>query len=574
MRIAVVSLMLGLWVGCGAGDKNPIGDSDANAPMCTASISFLPAEAVAAPDTVIRAEAVVDATGVPSYQWFVFRGSAMVPFDLAATNDVITFSGATAGTYDVFLRVSVPDTFCPEAHVQIEVREPGAGQSPFRIHAIAPANATNPAVSSTVIVDGGSTDTLPDLVMPKGTLVEGNLVANSQPVAAYLRFMPATGRDAAVETYCGVAGQYSVMLRSESHDVLVIPFSSALAPRIVTWRPGMTSLAVDSGDSITGTVRNSAGAPIGGAAVTMTIAGVPATIGATDANGRFSIQGLVVAGAEVVVEVTPPASTGLPRLTLSSTSLDLTADVAVQYAALTVRDVATTLVQRGTTALGGATVSIIGEALANVGTIGGIAAIGDLHVVVTAGGNGRLPTQLAPARALTAVVEAGPGDYAVAAFDLTAGVPATIASPSMIASTTTIIAPGGGGLAGATLDLVPRSALARAGAPTVRLIANGAGTVNPRLANRADYDLRFSDPAGRGGQRVVAIDNVTSGLPASHALLPATLVTVKVTDGVNSLAGALVQFRCVGCAGVDRARAIAEGATGIDGTITLAVPRP
>jgi hypothetical protein len=94
-----------------------------------------------------------------------------------------------------------------------------------------------------------------------------------------------------------------------------------------------------------------------------------------------------------------------------------------------------------------------------------------------------------------------------------------------------------------------------------------------RFASRGDYDVRFTDPGQRGAQLVIA-RNGNTAFAASHALLPATLVTVRIGDGSAFLANTLVQVRCASCTGLDRERAIAEGVTGVDGRVTLAVPRP
>ena len=135
--------------------------------------------------------------------------------------------------------------------------------------------------------------------------------------------------------YTWLVGSWRKRLRpvrtlSQPHDVVVIPSSSALAPRKLTWSGlSQPSFVIDAGSPITGVVRHGTTA-VAGAKVELSIDGVPSTIGTTAADGSFSLRGVPVPSATVTVEVTPPASLGLPRLEAAA-AFDLSQPVAITY---------------------------------------------------------------------------------------------------------------------------------------------------------------------------------------------------------------------------------------------------
>lgn len=564
--------------GCGAanqdgGDSPPDGGggADAGDQACATGILYAPIDPVAADDTRVRVEARVDnAPGVLPIRWTVLRGATQIPFEVSSEGRVATFAAPIAATYDVFMDVLVSDPFCPQAHVGVEVKTPGAGQAAMRLHVVAPAAEQRPPYDARVIVDGGATDTLPDVVVAAGDPASGTVLGDGAPVAAYLKFLPETGEAGFVEAFAGPSGSYAAVLRPEHHRVLVVPLSSSLAPRIVDWQPGVTELAVDGGTAIAGVVRDGAGAALAGAKVQLVIDGVRSTLDTTAGDGSFTVHAVPVPGATVTIEVTPPADRGLPRLVATSTTFALDQPLAIQFADLGIREVAGAVVRRGGAAVGGARVSILGT-IADAGTIGGVAATGEVRIVAEADASGVLATTRAPAVALTAVIEAAAGDFAVRALDLAAGAPPTIDAPAMIQVATTIRDPADQPVPHAVLEAIPRDALQLAGAPPLRVVADADGAIATRLAAGGAYDLRLSDPANRSALRTVS--GAAAPLPATLALAPATQVTVRVV-GDNPIRGAVVQLRCADCTGVDASRAIAEGVTGIDGRVTLAAPAP
>jgi hypothetical protein len=305
--------------------------------------------------------------------------------------------------------------------------------------------------------------------------------------------------------------------------------------------------------------------------VQLYVDGVPSTQDTTGSNGRFAIRAVLTPSASVKFDIVPPPSSGLPRLLATSTSFNLAQDVPIQFAAIATRDLGGSVVRRGGAPVPNAQLVVVGS-VANAGTVGGVTGGGIVRLSATANGGGTVPSLRAPAVQLTAVVEASTGDWSQSALDLTGGVPATINAPAMTAVSTTVLPPSGTtGLADVTLDLVPRGALADAGVPAMRVRSASDGSIATDLVAGASYDLYFTDPGRRGAQR--KLTNVTA-VPANVRLLQLTDVTITIDDGTNPLPDVLVQLRCPDCTGLDRSRAIAEGLTGPDGRITLAVERP
>ncbi len=121
-------------------------------------------------------------------------------------------------------------------------------------------------------------------------------------------------------------------------------------------------------------------------------------------------------------------------------------------------------------------------------------------------------------------------------------------------------------------DQVPVGPLALAGAPTIRRVAGDNGDLTIALAPNANYNLRLSDPNGNRGALAV-IEDADVTLAGQLRLEKATTVNGTV-KGPDSVPGAIVQFLCASCTGIERSRPIAEGITKADGTFSLAVPNP
>jgi hypothetical protein len=289
--------------------------------------------------------------------------------------------------------------------------------------------------------------------------------------------------------------------------------------------------------------------------------------------------------AIIAVDVTPPAGSGLPRLLGQSTTMfDLTKPLQIRYAAsLALRDVGGVKIQRAGGSLAGAKVILVGG-LAGVGTVATgtmapVIASGAAQIAAAADGTGALPSTLAPARPLSAVVvvDAAANDYAVAAIDLTSGKPATIDAPAAVPMPTQLRGPTAVPIADAVLDAVPVGALAQAGiTSSIRARSGANGQLSVSLAAGGHYDLRIHDPVHARGAAQLALDVTAQTLGATYALRPALFATGTLLQqgSPTPVGGAALQFLCALCSGLDRSRPIAEGTSQSDGTFLLVIPDP
>jgi len=590
-----LALALLVAAGCGGGlfpgdDGTPDGNPS-DAPTCNVFITFSPDPPIASPDQVVTATAnVAGEGGVLVYTWHVFfAGNEITTTPAQPSNEpdrAVTFPATAAGVYNVL--VSTDLSVCPSGQADLNVLAPGANLLDLRLHVTPPVSADRPPLDKHVTVMGGADFSLNTVTLDAGIVASGAVRTDTGAnVPAYLKLMPSAGREAFVEAFSAADGSFAARILDQPHDVLIIPSMSGVAPKLVRdWTPSQTLLTVDAGTTITGTVRDPAGALLANALVQATVIHsigglaieVPSTLATTNASGAFTLHADVVAGTQLRFEVTPPASSGLPRLLASSATFDAGQAVAVRYAAsVTTRDVGGATVRRSGAAQPGAQVALVGT-LGNVGTVQAgttTNATGEIRVLVTADGTGKLPSTRAPAAPLSAVTQLAPGDLAVSAVDLTTSVPATIDAPPRVNVASAIAQPGGVKIGGAVMDVVPIGALALAGAPALHVTSQSSGSVALQLAASGHYELRLSDPGGRGAPVLLA--DVTSGtVAASYTLGPRLRLsgTLVLSGNPQPVAGASVQVLCVTCTGIDRARPIAEGVSTAAGDFNVAVPDP
>ncbi|HEY4244580.1 MAG TPA: carboxypeptidase-like regulatory domain-containing protein [Kofleriaceae bacterium] len=576
-------LLLVCLAACGA-DKsgaNPDGGPSMDGMGgCQVSISFDPAQPTAG-ESVRAIADVSGVAGVLSYSWSVqFEGSQLATTAEQPDGSQVSFATTDAGIYDVTLQVQA-SAFCPTADQPLDVRAPGANTTMFRVHITPSAAANMPPFERTIQVPGGGNWNLGTIALDPGVTSTSQVTGPSGGIPAYLRFAPSGTPDAVVEAFADPTGFVTVQLQGSAQTVLVVPTVPGVAPkRFDNWQPGSTTLALDAGTSLSGTVRDPSGTGIGGAAVQLVIDGVPSTLTTSAANGSFTVLASVAAGASVTVDVAPPATTGLPRLQATAVFPVASATpIDVHYAAnLAVRDLGGTVVTRAGAPIASAQVAVVAS-LAAVGTVtvGGTSATGTgaVRLTAVADASGALPSLLAPAAPLSAVVTAATGDLAVASLDLTSGVPASIEAPAAQLVSTSAEDPTLAVLAGVVVEAEPAAALALANASLVRATTDAGGAASLSLASGGHYDLRFSDPAGRAAPIVVS--DVTAGsIAGSYELLPAILLsgTVQVGSSASLTEGASVQVLCAACTGVERSRPIAETATDSTGDFSLAVPDP
>jgi len=582
MRLAVLAIAL---AGCGLnasgldGSPGDAGGGDS----CRAALSFDPPIPIAGPATTLRvASQVTDVPGVLEYHWQAWLDGAPIGFTPAqADGSQIVILASAPGVYRVDLDITGAAVPCSTVTASINVGAPGAHSAVMRLRVVPAASVAAPPLERLVEVDGGSNASLGIVALDRGTLATAQVVGQGGGAPAYVRFSPDGAPGAVVEAFADASGNLSARLRPEPHTVTIIPSAAGIAPRrIPGWSPASHQLAVDAGAAITGTVRDPANAAVAGAKVQLrlgrsaTFDGVPSTLATTAADGSFTVRAVTGIAGDVVVEVTPAAASELPRLLATSTAPDLSAPLVIKYS-LGRTSLAGTRILRQGSPVPGAKLMVVG-ALGAVGSVtpGTWATTGEARIAITADAAGKLPGALVPAAALSAVITVGAGDLAVAAFDATAGPPASLDAPAMQPFTTVALDPGGVVLGGAVLELAPTGALELAGVPGGHLVAGPSGTVTSALVAGGRYDLRFRDPGGRAAPLVVAARGAASVAASYHLPAAVTLTGTVLLDGMQPLAGAAVQLLCEACTGVERDRAISESSTDAAGRFALAAPDP
>jgi len=581
MRTALVLAIASAATGCGLGASADLPPDDGGLPLpCNASMTVsqdgmnMP---LAGPSATMRISAQVSAPGVLDYAWGVqFRG-ASVPYTRIGDGAAIDVRVPTAGIYRVALQIGGAVSACLPVGATINVGAPGAQTARVRLRVVPSRSVVAPATEQLFDVNGGADSDLGQLRVDSGSLFHPTVMGPSGPVAAYLQFVPAGAPDAVIETYANSSGVASVQLLAARYAVLVVPsVAGAASRRFASWSPG-SPLMLDAGSAVTGNVHGPTNAPLAGAMVQVVSDGVPSTLATTAADGSFALRATL--GASITVEVTPPAGSGLPQLSATSTHFDLISPVEVRYAAnVMLADLAGTALRRSGAPLGGARLTVVGT-LAAVGTVTTgppsttQVASGAIRISAVASAAGILPAMPVPAVAMSAVIQAAPDDFAVVALDAGAP-PSSLQAPPRQLVTTAMLDLRGGGLPGGLVDLVPVGPLALAGAPTLRITAAADGAIAANLPSGGRFELRFQDPVQRAAPLVVADRAIT--MIASSYRMPATIrLEGALRDGGGlSLRDAAVQLMCEDCSGIERAMPLSEILPDDSGRFTLAVPDP
>ncbi|HEY6032932.1 MAG TPA: hypothetical protein VIV58_01700 [Kofleriaceae bacterium] len=549
-------------------DANNPGD-DANG--CSNTLIFDPPFPVAGDH--IKVTDQVFGPGIVDYEWQV-DGVPNTNYE-ASDHSAIGFDAPTADSHTVNVHIVGNFSGCTDAQQTINVMNPGGTLVMYRVRLTPPADLAPPQ-ETLIQVHGGQNADRPFAVDP-GAVLSGT-VTSGGAVPAYVELTPVLGPAFDLVT----TGAFSTHLQLQAHTVLVIPQSNALAPRLFTWMPGMgpSTFPVDAGTAVGGTVLDRGGAPLANAQIQLEQLGVPSTIATTAANGTFTAHHTFDATDPITVTITPPASSGLPRLTATA-AFDLTKPVQVSYAASPATcDLAGTPVTRAAAPQANALVTVVGALAATAGTVatGTVSAnaAGTVHVAVAANGSGVLPTTLVPRAPLSAVIEVAAGDFAVAALDTSTCAAQALDAPAKIVATGKIKnATATTTLAGARAEAMPIGALALANLIPVEATADASGAFSLALAAGAHYALHFYDPGGRGAPHDY-LDETAAGVPGEALLNPAIAISGQVTviGFPNPVANASVQILCFACTGVAASQPIAETATDSTGAYRIAVPDP
>jgi len=574
-------LLLVALIGCSGntdGNIHPDGgfNSDAN-PSCGITITFSPDEPIASPSIPIRVSTnISNASGVVTYTWSVRDTSfAPVPFTSEASDDSqINFYAPNPGPYYVDVSIGNSPIGCSYQSGSVNVSAPNANTAVYRLRTV--AGAVAPPQESIIQIKGGA-DMARSIALDPGLVASGTVIDTvGNGIQAYLKFMPLATPNAYSELFSATSGYYSLRLMGINHSVLVVPAVAGLAPKLIAWDVTTSTLQVGAGTGVTGIVRAPGGAGLAGAKVQLYAGIVPSTIATTAADGSFSLRADFPLNAMVTVKVTPPATSGLPRLDATAV-FSLGQPFQIGYASsIATCDLANVPVRRGGSALGGAKVFVVGASTGGVVTAGvTTSATGTVHVVATADGTGRLPSMLVPRASLSAVTEVSMTDHAVSALDTSACSVAQVDAPAMVNISGTTRAIDNSPIDGVRIEASPLAALSLAGILPVQATSAANGSFNVLVPSGGRFDVRFTDPKARGAPLVTL--NVTSAGIPTNAVLPKALTIsgdVSLLNITNPVIGASVQVLCATCTGLDATRPIAETATDSQSKYRIAVPDP
>jgi hypothetical protein len=331
---------------------------------------------------------------------------------------------------------------------------------------------------------------------------------------------------------------------------------------------------------VSGVVRAPNGTGLGGAKVQLFGGVVPSTLGTTAGDGTFSVRTDFPANTPITVKVTPPSTSGLPRLETTGT-LDLGQSVVVAYAGgLQICNMGGNAVQRGGVGQANAQVTFVGTLAGTSGTVTtgatSLNATGTARIAAIANGSGVLQAVNVPrSSALSAVVSISPTDWAVDPVDTSACTAQTIVAPAQIVRTGVTKKDATTTLDGVRVEATPIGALALADAQPVVATSSGGGNFSIALASGGTYDVRFIDPLARAAPLPV-LNTAPAGVPTTATLLKALTISGYVTASgtTNPINGASIQILCAGCSGIDASRPIAQTATDVNSYYSIAVPDP
>ena len=573
MRAFVVVVLVRCAGGGAAANKVSLTDASGGgdgAGQCDTTIDFDPAMPVAG-DHVRATAMVTNAPAVIDYSWQV-DGVPVTSYE-AFDHSAIGYDVPTATSHT--FTVEITGASCSQGFQKLNVGNPTGAIVDYRVRAVPPSSLAPP--QDFVVQVQGGTNFDRSLPLDPGTDLIGFVKSGSTGVPAYLRFTPLIGPP--VEAFSAADGSFETRLQLQMHTVLIVPTIAGFAPRLSAWTAGTTQLAIDSGTAVTGVVRDPGGAVLPGATVQLFSNGVPSTIATTAGDGSFTVQTTASAGAPVTVTVTPPATSGLARLSATA-AYDLAQPIQISYTGSPAScDLAATPVKRGGANQAIAQVTIVGSIVGTFGTIatGGTSqpATGTVLVATTATGAGTLPSTLVPRAVLSAVVQLAPGDLAVATIDTSTCAAQTIDAPAMIAANGVTQDSQSNPISGVRVEATPTGVLAMANLVPVEAVSSTGGVFAIQLASGAQYDVRFSDPAGRVAP-LLASSVTAAGVPSSAVLPKALAITglVTVLGYSSAVLNTSVQILCGSCTGIDASRPIATTATDITSHYAIAVPDP
>ena len=556
-------------------DDSPDAGGNDGAVSCIAVVSFEPMTAQA-PATIVARSDVFNASGVLTYAWTVKKNGADVPFTaLDADSRDIQFDAATAGVYQVDLSVGLD---CQAFHGDFNVQQPGANTRVVRLRMVPPTAIAAPPQERTIIVPGGADYAAGILTLDAGNPYPVQVRDGAAaPVAGYLRFTSRATPDAVVEAFSDTSGSASVRLVAGRYDVLVVPSSSALAPRVVLdWDPALGQLLVDSGTALGGSVLDAAGAPVAGARVSLMSGTVPSTVATTAADGSFSLRWREGSAIEKIT-VVPPSASDLPRLD-AQVELGALAAVTIRHASVPISDVGNTLIRVG----GAAAVStdvLVDLSRASCGTVRDgttvlAQAIGSHRRTLRTDAAGRLPaSRFVDGTGAAFIHSTGPGARVALALPLGA----TVDAAAVVTISGRVLRSGGTARADARLRATLTGPLAHTGAPIPTATAAADGRFTIALAAGADYAITIVDPTADDATLDIDLAGVGTQDLGDLGLPAALTVSGEIRasgQSVGARAVGLAALCHLACTGIERSRPLGEAVTDPAGRFVVAVPDP
>lgn len=576
----------------GCADFAPSGDDDSDGgPLnCTASVTVGPIDPIA-PATINASVTVVDGVGLVTTSWTVRDpgGASIDPTIVDADGLAIQFDAPTAGTWQIDVAVSQGGEPCTGGDASIYVAEPGAMSAAYRLRYTPLAGQPAPAQEDVtpLLLQGGADITLAARTLDGGELIAGALDGPTGPLAAYLMLRSPAGH--VTELFADNAGAYAARIPSGAHDLIVVPYDPAVAPaRLLAQSAAQldAGYTLDAGDAIGGAVLLADGTPVAGARVAVAVAGLPASVVTTAADGTFAARARTAEGP-LAITVIPPDGAALAGLEIPPSAGLLAgpgSQIELRLGDAPVATFDATLVSSAGTSLGGARISFVATSAVVAGQVsldGGVPIVAGAaaRTTVVASVAGTLAPITLPWGMYEVIVEptaASAGEaISVTSLDLTTGAPGVAVPLASLAVTLVPVqvgSPGGAHVADATVAAVARGVLGAGVGLAVSATTDAQGLAMLELAPGMDYDLVVDPP--RDAQLGRARAPLAAGTTNVALALPAALRvqgTLLFPSG-SGQPGVRVAAHCDACPTADVP--IAETVTGAGGAFVLWLPDP
>lgn len=574
-----------LATGCASNDFGDNGNGNGNGTGCEMVIlPFEPAEPVRGETVVARGDIATNGLGgIFRYEWAAAIDGQLLDVERRG-DESIALEPLRAGVYDVELRGSVGGEACLSATRTLNVRELGADSKTYRLRVVPAAGGVY--AEREVRVFGGADYDLGPIVLDESAALDGRALGPDGPISGYVRVRGAGG--ATSEGFADDEGRFRVArpFGGGPYDVLVVP-DTELAPARVSGLSGadLGDIPIDAGIEIAGAVDGPEGAPVVGARVSLTVDGVPSTVGETDGDGAFS---LLARAGDAVVRVSAPALGGLFDLR-AELEIEEGDSLFIEYAPSEAPVTASPQLTRadGATSAPGAQVIWIADEVENAGIVETArevaSARGSARRSARADGEGVADALELPRGSYEVIVAPAADEvFADAAralgVDLENGPPSSLALsvPAEIGGATKGTQ---GGLEGVKVVASPSGSLARVAGASATVHTGEGGAFFLPVAGGADYELSLvPPPTARYGRAWLSAAAPGPGedVALGDVELPeAIAVFGELTrSGAGPLPGAHVSLFCVDCDSIPAEKPVAEAVSDPTGRFRLLVPDP